>query len=122
MGRAHICTATCAFRRRMGPRKYFLADALGSVRQLVDEVGEPTLSSSYKPYGEAMTSSGSGLTNYGFTGEWTDGYIKLLYLRSRYYAPETARFLTRDVWPGDYTRPLSLNGWNYVEGNPINRV
>jgi hypothetical protein len=28
--------------------------------------------------------------------------------------------LTRDTWQGDYTRPLSLNRWNYVEGNPIN--
>jgi RHS repeat-associated protein len=51
-----------------------------------------------------------------------DSYIKLIYLRSRYYAPETGRFITKDVWPGDYTRPLSLNGWNYVEGNPVNRT
>lgn len=62
------------------------------------------------------------MSNYGFTGEWTDSYIKLIYLRSRYYAPETGRFITKDVWPGDYTRPLSLNGWNYVEGNPVNRT
>jgi RHS repeat-associated protein len=45
---------------------------------------------------------------------------KLVFLRSRYYSPETARFLSKDVWQGDYTRPQSLNGWGYVEGNPIN--
>jgi hypothetical protein len=38
------------------------------------------------------------------------------------YSTETGRFLTRDVWQGDYNRPLSLNKWNYVEGNPINRT
>ena len=30
------------------------------------------------------------------------------------------RFMTRDTWAGDYNRPLSLNKWNYVEGNPVN--
>ena len=49
-------------------------------------------------------------------------YIKLLFLRARYYSPETARFLSKDVWQGDYTRPQSLNGWGYVEGDPINHT
>jgi hypothetical protein len=28
--------------------------------------------------------------------------------------------LTRDTWPGEVNRPLSLNRWGYVEGNPVN--
>ncbi len=36
------------------------------------------------------------------------------------YSSLTGRYLTRDSWQGDYNRPLSLNRWNYVEGNPIN--
>jgi len=36
------------------------------------------------------------------------------------YSPETGRFTTKDSWQGDYNRPLSLNRWNYVEGNPVN--
>ena len=99
---------------------YFLADALGSVRQLTDESGAVSLTKSYSPFGEVYNSEGNGASNYGFTGEWVDTYIKLIYLRSRYYAPETGRFITRDTWQGDYTKPLSLNRWNYVEGNPIN--
>jgi len=67
-----------------------------------------------------MNVYGTGKSNYGFANEWTDSYIKLIYLRSRYYAPATGRFLTKDVWQGDYTRPLSLNKWMYVEGNPVN--
>ena len=46
----------------------------------------------------------------------------LVYLRARYYAPQDGRFLSRDAWGGDYNRPLSLNRWNYVEGNPVNFV
>ena len=44
----------------------------------------------------------------------------MLYLRARYYSGAQGRFLTADAWPGDYTRPLSLNKWNYVHSNPIN--
>ena len=28
--------------------------------------------------------------------------------------------MSKDTWSGNYSQPLSLNGWNYVEGNPIN--
>jgi hypothetical protein len=36
------------------------------------------------------------------------------------YGPDTSRFIT-EAWP-DYTRPQSLNGWNYAFANPINMV
>ena len=38
------------------------------------------------------------------------------------YNPAMGRFMSRDTWEGDYNRPLSLNHWMYVEGNPINRT
>ena len=102
--------------------EYFLGDALGSVRQLADTAGAVTLTQSYAPYGDVVSSVGTSQTSYAFTGESSDSYIKLIYLRSRYYAPETGRFLTKDSWQGDYKKPLSLNRWGYVEGNPVNFV
>ena len=60
------------------------------------------------------------MTLYSYTNEYIDSYIKLIYLRSRMYDPLTGRFTTKDSWQGDYSRPLSLNRWNYVEGNPVN--
>ena len=56
-------------------------DALGSVRQLVDENGTLTLTQAYQPYGESLTSDGSGTSSYGFTSEWTDA-TGLQYLRA----------------------------------------
>lgn len=41
-------------------------------------------------------------------------------MRARYYDPQDGRFISRDSWSGVYSRPLSLNRWNYVEGNPVN--
>jgi len=98
-----------------------LSDALGSVRQLVNMNSAITLTQSNAPYGEVIQSVGTSQTNYAFTGEMRDAN-GLIYLRARYYAPQDGRFLSRDTWDGDYTRPLSLNRWGYVEGNPVNAV
>jgi hypothetical protein len=65
---------------------YFLGDALGSVRQMTYASGAVTLTRQYKPFGEVLTSTGSGTSVFGFDGEQTDSYIKLIYLRSRMYA------------------------------------
>ena len=100
---------------------YYLADALGSVRQLTDGSGAVSLTKSYTPFGEVLSSVGDGASSYGYAGDWRDS-TGMIYLRARYYSPETGRFVTRDTWQGNYTRPLSLNRWNYVESNPINRV
>ncbi|MFZ2096815.1 MAG: hypothetical protein WAV05_09275 [Anaerolineales bacterium] len=48
--------------------EYFLEDALGSVRQLVDANGNVTLAKDYEPYGEVLDSAGNGVAAYGFTG------------------------------------------------------
>jgi RHS repeat-associated protein len=100
--------------------QYHLGDALGSVRQLVDGGGEVSLAKGYELYGELANSAGSTATRYGFTGEWTDG--QLVYLRARWYAPQVGRFVSKDTWRGDYSKPQSQNGWNYVEADPINKI
>ena len=66
--------------------EYFLGDALGSVRQLTDSSGAVTFAQGYAPYGTVATTSGNGATSYGFTNEYQDSYIKLIYLRSRMYS------------------------------------
>jgi len=102
---------------------YHHHDALGSLRQLTDADGTVTLTKSYLPYGGELSNSEVGTSSYGFTGEMQDMATGLVYLRARYYSPQQqARFITEDIWDGNYTKPLSLNGWIYVEGNPINYV
>ena len=86
---------------------YPLGDALGSERQLSDAAGTVILGQNYAPYGEVISSFGTGASNFGYAGEWTDA-TGLQHLRARYMDPGTARFLTRDTWAGDYA--LSLWG------------
>jgi len=100
--------------------EYFLGDALGSVRQLTAGNGDITLTKSYAPYGEVLSSAGSSSSPFAFTGEQQDA-SGLTYLRARYYASDTGRFLTRDTWEGSVKRPITFNQWVYVDANPINK-
>ncbi len=101
---------------------YHLSDALGSVRQLADGSAQVTLAQGYMPYGERLWSVGNGSSAYGYTGEDWNVTTQLLFLRARYMQPELGMFLSRDPWSGDDLRLGSMHGWNYVEGNPVNRT
>ena len=61
--------------------EYFLTDALGSVRQMTNNVGDITLAKKYSPYGTSLSSAGDSETPYGFTGEVTDSTGNI-YLRA----------------------------------------
>jgi RHS repeat-associated protein len=94
---------------------------------VVDPQAEILLEQAFSPYGEVLSSIGDYHTAFSYTpyfvlgqaGEMTDG-SGLVNLRARYYDPGTGRFVSKDIWAGNNERPLSLNKWNYVEGNPVN--
>lgn len=104
-----------------GDWTWMLQDGLGSVRSVVDSSLSVLESRLYEPYGTPFGSSGSNQTSYGFTGEMTDAN-DLLYLRARYYAPNLGVFTGLDPYEGMTQRPMSLNGYSWVEGNVINRI
>jgi RHS repeat-associated protein len=102
-----------------GNAEYLLPDALGSVRQIVDANGNVTLAKSYEPYGSVLTSTGTASSIFGYAGEEVDT-SGLIYLRARYMQPRLGIFFSRDPWSGDQMRPVSMNGFGYTEGNPVN--
>jgi RHS repeat-associated protein len=102
--------------------EYFVADALGSARQLTDAGADVTLQRSYTPYGEILRASGTGKTNYAFTGESFDPQTGLTYLRARYYSAGQGRFISQDTWAGDAKQPLSYNRWAYGYDNPVRYI
>ena len=96
-----------------------LADGLGSTRlEMVNGVVQTT--TTYGPYGNLLAQTGSSGTVYGYTGEQEDAATGLVYLRARYYNPNTNQFLTRDPYRGAATMPASQNGYSYVHGNAVN--
>jgi RHS repeat-associated protein len=98
---------------------YYISDSMGSVRQLVESSTEILSTQTYEPFGEVLNSFGDFSTNYSFVGEWVDE-SGLQYLRSRYYSQNLGIFTSQDPFAGYIYRPVSLNGYNYAYGNPIN--
>jgi RHS repeat-associated protein len=97
--------------------RYLLSDGLGSVRQAVDETGAVVASYEFDPYGNPVNNIGGA--PYGYTGEWYGGYIDLLYLRARWYAPYLNRFVSPDSIVPDFSNPQSLNRYSYAYNNPL---
>ncbi|MEO1443185.1 MAG: polymorphic toxin-type HINT domain-containing protein, partial [Chloroflexota bacterium] len=98
---------------------YHQSDGLGSLRMLTDSTGASTYTAHYDPYGVPLDMSGTRDTSFGYTGEQTDS-TGLQYLRARYYDPSIGIFIAKDpVW-GFMGRSMSMNGYSYVHGNPIN--
>jgi len=94
-----------------------VSDGLGSVRGWIDGSQNVVSSANYNPYG---VPNGT-VDDFGFTGEMTDAN-GLVYLRARYYDPNAGVFASLDPFEGVHNRPMSVNGYSWVEGNPINRV
>ncbi len=97
-----------------------LQDGLGSVRSVASGLAVNGMQH-YAPYGEPFGTQGSLGMPFGFTGEQTDGN-GLVYLRARHYTPNLGIFPSLDPFEGDPGRPMSLNGYMYVEGNTLNMV
>ena len=97
---------------------YYLADALGSVRQVVNRNGIVAASQNWTPFGVPMI--GGAEPALGYTGEWWDADAELVYLRARWMQPRVGRFTQLDAWSGSRRRPQTHNGYSYVEGNAIN--
>jgi len=96
-----------------------MQDGLGSLRGVADHSAAVLWSGSPAPYGGYFDETGTRQTHYGFTGEPTDSN-GLPYLRARYYDPAAGVFMALDPFEGTFNRPMSLNGYSWVEGNTPN--
>lgn len=95
-----------------------LTDGLGSIR--LEMAATLIKATTYDPYGNPLTTSGTSGTSYGFTGEQEDNSTSLLYLRARYYSPSLNQFQSRDPFAGYPRRPASYHGYSYVYASPVN--
>jgi RHS repeat-associated protein len=99
-------------RAQGGP--WYIGDALGSVRQTLDDAGGVLGSVQYDPWG--VPTAGTPQP-FGFTGELH--HQGQVYLRARWYAPGQGRFVSEDPFAGWATRPYSLHAYQYAYSNPV---
>ncbi len=107
--------------RADGSTYTFARDGLGSVRAEVADSGAATRTFRYAANGAIAQNFGGAPTLLGFGGEVMDP-SGLVYLRARWYDPQTARFMSADSYLGAASEPQSLNLFIYASGNPTNRV
>jgi len=85
-----------------------------------DRLGSDREAGSYYPYGEDITSSGSGTEKFGTY--FRDSFTTMDYADQRYYVGAYGRFNTADPYQASAgpSEPGSWNRYSYVEGDPIN--
>jgi RHS repeat-associated protein len=92
-----------------------MPDTLGNVIETRNmDTGAQTSSTTYWPYGEVRTQTGTNPSPFGFCGVW--GYYtqagQPTYVRARYYRPNLGRWQTVDpLWP-------TLQAFSYVNSLP----
>ena len=100
---------------RNGIKTLFMPDTLGNVIETRNmDTGAQTSSTTYWPYGEVRTQTGTNPSPFGFCGVW--GYYtqagQPTYVRARYYRPNLGRWQTVDpLWP-------TLQAYSYVNSLP----
>lgn len=109
-----------------GKTYYYLTNYRGDVLALVNETGERVATYTYDAWGNILTQnedeSIASINPYRYAGYRYDEETKLYYLMARYYNPNTGVFLSLDPVRGDITNPISLNGYNYANSNPVMNV
>ncbi len=66
--------------------------------------------------------TGTTLTDYGFTGQRRNSYIKLVWFGSRWYDSYLNRWTSPDTIIPNPNDPLSFDRYSYTRNNPINFV
>ena len=104
-----------------GTPYYYVRNLQGDVTKIIDGSGNVVVQYAYGSWGKVLSITGSlastvGAKNpIGYRGYYYDTESELYYLNSRYYDPETGRFISPDVVAE------GGNLYTYCANDPVNR-
>ena len=110
-----------------GTEYYYLRNAQGDIVKLIDGSGNTVVEYTYDSWGKVLSVTGSLATTLGenqpfrYRGYVYDTETGWYYLQSRYYNPETCRFISSDVYLSTGQGVLGHNSYAYCRNNPTNR-
>jgi RHS repeat-associated protein len=107
-----------------GTEYYYVTNIFGDITHIIDSAGSLMVEYQYDAYGNTIYEYDSGLglseiNPYRYRGFRYDNDIGLYYLQSRYYNPETGRFINADGIVQSSDTILGLNMYSYAENNPV---
>ena len=100
--------------------RFYQYDGQHSTRQLTDMAAVVTDMYDFDAFGVQIFGTGTTPNNYLYGGQQLDPNIGFYYLRARYYAQATGRFLTTDPDGGNIFDPVSLHRYLYANADPVN--
>ena len=110
-----------------GTTYYYATNLQGDVTAILNASGSPVVSYTYDAWGKPLTVTGSLATTLGthnplrYRGYVYDTETELYYLQSRYYNPNTGRFLNADAFTSTGQGFTGNNMFVYCGNNPVVR-
>ena len=107
---------------------YYLRNGQNDVVKLIDNSGDTVVEYIYDSWGRVVTTSGTLATTLGldqpfrYRGYVYDTETGWYYLQSRYYNPETCRFISADVLLSTGQGVIGNNSYAYCGNNPVIRA
>ncbi|WP_332651678.1 RHS repeat-associated core domain-containing protein [Lysinibacillus sp. 54212] len=107
-----------------GETYYYLTNYRGDVLALTNTNGAVVAEYTYDSWGNILSQSGTmaSINPYRYAGYRYDEDTKLYYVMARYYNPDTGGFLSLYPVRGDTKNPITMNGYNYANNNPVINV
>ena len=101
---------------------FYVKNLQGDILKVITATGTEAATYTYDAWGKLLTSTGdlADINPLRYRGYYYDVETGLYYLQSRYYDPETCRFINPDAFATtDADGVLSANMFAYCENNPI---
>ncbi len=103
---------------------YYITNLQGDVMYLVDSNGNQVAAYTYDPYGKILSATGAmaEINPLRYRGYYYDAETGFYYLQSRYYDPNTCRFINADSYASTGQSYLGYNMFAYCGNNPVERT
>ena len=100
---------------------YYITNLQGDVMYLVDSNGNQVAAYTYDPYGKILSATGTmaEINPLRYRGYYYDAETGFYYLQSRYYDPNTGRFINADSYASTGQGLVEYNMFAYCLNNPM---
>ncbi len=105
---------------------YYVKNLQGDVVKIINQSGTVYASYVYDAWGNIKSITGDPilreLNPFRYRGYVYDNETGLYYLKSRYYDPETGRFINADIYCDTNSSIFGTNMFTYCNNNPVNQI